>query len=92
MFEPLFGPITQWGFLVKDIDAALARAATAGLREHGAMRNDFACYVYLDHPAMEGLVVELMQSDPDYVAGVAAAAAEAASWDGSHPYRPVEFG
>ncbi len=23
MFEPLFGPITQWGFLVKDIDAAM---------------------------------------------------------------------
>ena len=23
MFEPLFGPITQWGFLVKDIEAAM---------------------------------------------------------------------
>ena len=23
MFEPLFGPIRQWGFLVKDIDAAM---------------------------------------------------------------------
>ena len=75
-----------------DLDAALARAATSGLREHGVMRNHVARYVYLDHPAMEGLVVELMQSDPDYVAGFRACAAEAASWDGSDPYRLVAFG
>ncbi|MBK8993385.1 MAG: VOC family protein [Gammaproteobacteria bacterium] len=82
----------QLSYIVPDLDAALARAATSGLREHGVMRNHVARYVYLDHPAMEGLVVELMQSDPDYVAGFRACAAEAASWDGSDPYRLVAFG
>lgn len=82
----------QLSYIVPDLDAALARAAAAGLREHGVMRNDFARYVYLDHPAMNGLVVELMQSDPDYVASCAACAAEAASWDGSNPYRLVALG
>ena len=28
MFEPLFGPVTQWGFLVKDIDAAMTVSYT----------------------------------------------------------------
>ncbi|MBP6381451.1 MAG: VOC family protein [Pseudomonadales bacterium] len=82
----------QLSYIVPDLDAALARAAAAGLREHGVMRNDLARYVYLEHPAMEGLVVELMQSDPDYVAGFKACAAEAASWNGSNPCRLVDFG
>ena len=81
----------QLSYIVPDLDGALARAATAGLCEHGVMRNDFARYVYLDHPAINGLVVELMQSGPDYMASFAACAAEAAAWDGSRPYRLAEF-
>ncbi len=68
----------QLSYIVPDLDAALARAATAGLCEHGVMRNDFARYVYLDHPAINGLVVELMQSEPNYWRPLAACAAEAA--------------
>lgn len=82
----------QVSYIVPDLDAALARGAAAGLREHGVMRNDFARYVYLDHPAMNGLVVELMQWEANYEASCAACAAEAASWDGRDPYRLVAFG
>ncbi|MBP8926149.1 MAG: VOC family protein [Pseudomonadales bacterium] len=82
----------QLSYIVPDLDAALTRAAAAGLREHGVMRNDFARYVYLEHPAMNGLVVELMQSEPDYRASFAACAREAATWDGSEPFRLVDFG
>ncbi|MFZ1294508.1 MAG: hypothetical protein WAR81_09900 [Pseudomonadales bacterium] len=41
---------------------------------------------------MEGLVVELLQSDPDYIAGYQACATEAASRDGANPCRLVDFG
>ena len=80
----------QLGYVVDDVDAALARARTLGLVEHGMVSNDFARYVYLDHPTMEGLVVELMPGDPATLANFEACAREAASWDGENPYRLVD--
>lgn len=79
----------QVGYIVDDIDAAIARGKQAGLREHGMLSNDFSRYCYLDTPAMQGLVVELMPADPDFVAAYEACAREAATWDGSDPYRIV---
>jgi hypothetical protein len=81
----------QLGYIVDDIEAAVARGKAAGLREHGVLSNDFARYYYLDNPAMQGLVVELMPAEPNFVATYASCAIEAASWDGSDPYRMVSF-
>ena len=81
----------QLGYIVPDLDAAVASGKQAGLREHGVLSNDFARYYYLDNPAMQGLVVELMQAEPNFVATYASCAQEAAVWDGSDPYRMVSF-
>jgi hypothetical protein len=38
---------------------------------------------------MQGLVVELMPAEPNFVAAYEACAREAAEWNGSDPYRIV---
>lgn len=81
----------QVGYAVPDIDRALEQARMLGLAAHGVMSNDFARYVYLEHPAMSGLVIELMPADPATMAGFDACAKEAATWDGTNPYRLLDM-
>ena len=81
----------QIGYLVDDMAQAVEQGKQAGLREHGVLSNDYSRYYYLDGPAMNGLVVELMPADPHFVAEYARCVAEAAVWDGSDPYRMVSF-
>lgn len=81
----------QVAYIVPDLEAAVQKGKAAGLREHGVLSNDFARYYYLDSPAMTGLVVELMQEDPHFLAAYADGVREAAQWDGSNPYRLVDM-
>ncbi len=46
-------------------------------------------YVYMDSPAMDGLVIELMEVDDDAIADFERCAGEAEMWDGSDPYRLI---
>lgn len=79
--------LQQFGYLVPDIDLAIAQGKAAGLREFGQVRNDFARYVYLQAPIFNGMVVELMLADPHTLAEYERCAKEAAAWDGRDPYR-----
>ncbi len=79
----------QVAYMVPDLEAALIQAKAAGLTVNGLLSNDFSRYYYLESPALAGLVVELMQADPAFLAEYERCAAEAAAWDGSTPYRLV---
>lgn len=79
----------QVAYMVPDLDAALLEAKAAGLTELGMLSNGDSRYYYLDSPALTGLVVELMQADPAFLADYERCAAEAAHWDGSNPYRLI---
>ncbi len=79
----------QVAYMVPDLDAALLEAKAAGLTELGMLSNGDSRYYYLDSPALTGLVVELMQADPAFLADYERCAAEAARWDGSNPYRLI---
>ena len=79
----------QVAYMVPDLDVALTQGKAAGLAELGMLRSDFSRYYYLESPALAGLVVELMQADPAFIADYERCAAEAAAWDGSNPYRLV---
>lgn len=82
----------QLGYVVPDIDEAVERSRAAGLLEHAVLANDYARYVYLEHLALSGLVIELMPADPATLAGFEACAREAAAWNGEDPYRLVDMG
>ena len=78
----------QLAYMVPDIDAAIAQGQRAGLRECGRVITfSGQPYVYLDSPAMAGLVLELMPPDPAFAAQCEAGSAEAANWDGRNPVR-----
>jgi methylmalonyl-CoA/ethylmalonyl-CoA epimerase len=79
----------QVAYMVPDLDVALLEAKAAGLTELGMLSNGDSRYYYLDSPALTGLVVELMQADPAFLADYERCAAEAARWDGSNPYRLI---
>ena len=79
----------QVAYMVPDLDAALLKAKAAGLSENGMLSNAHSRYYYLESPALAGLVVELMQADPAFLAEYERCAAEAARWDGNDPYRLV---
>jgi methylmalonyl-CoA/ethylmalonyl-CoA epimerase len=88
---PHFQMLHQLAYIVPDLDAAVQRGKAAGLVEHGAVSNAYSRYVYMDSPALAGLVVELMPHNPDFVADYARCLQEAAQWDGTNPYRLVSF-
>jgi hypothetical protein len=124
----LFGPIKQWGFLVKDldqamaywkdvlspysefyntdkqqflhqvayftpdIDTAIATAKQAGMTEQGFCKTMLdQRYVYMGHPMMGDVVVELMEVDDGFVADYERCAQQAETWDGSDPYRLISL-
>lgn len=81
----------QLAYIVPDLDAAVAKGLAAGLREHGLLQSPAGRFVYLDSPAMSGLVVELMQTDPNFLEAYASCSKLAETWDGSEPFRLVSF-
>jgi hypothetical protein len=81
----------QVAYIVPDLDAAVARAKQAGMIEHGMVSNPQQRFMYMESPALAGLVVELMPYDKAFVAEYERCAKEAAHWDGGDPYRLVSF-
>jgi hypothetical protein len=88
---PHFQVLHQVGYIVPDLDAAIAQGKKVGLVEHGMVSNPYQRFAYMDSPHMAGLVVELMPHDDNFVAEYARCLEVAASWDGSEPYRLVNF-
>lgn len=80
------------GYVVEDADAALRKAAGAGLVEHAVLSNPYSRYIYLENPALTGLMIELMPADPALQASFAACASEATTWNGDDPYRLIDAG
>jgi hypothetical protein len=82
----------QVAYFAPDIDAAVARARDNGMREVGSIKTLLGTrYVYMDSPALEGLVIELMEVHDGFVEEYERNAREAESWDGSEPYRLISL-
>lgn len=82
----------QVAYFAPGIDAAVAKAKSVGMREVGYIESATgARFYYMDSPALEGLVIELMQVDDAFVADYERCASEAAQWDGAEPWRLVTF-
>ena len=82
----------QVAYHAPDIDGAIAGCKARGMREVGSIMTPInKRYVYMDSPALDGLVIELMEVDEAAVADFQRCANEAASWDGSDPYRLIDL-
>jgi len=82
----------QVAYFAPDIDAAVARARENGMREVGSIKTLLGTrYVYMDSPALEGLVIELMEVHDGFVEDYERNAREAETWDGSEPYRLISL-
>ena len=82
----------QIAYFAKDNDAAVSKAESLGMREVGSITTLLDTrYVYMDSPAMEGLVIELMEIHEGFEAEFDRGVAEAERWDGSDPYRLVSM-
>ncbi len=80
----------QVAYFAKDIDAALSKARSLGMSEVGSISTMLDTrYVYMDSPALQGLVIELMEIHDGFEAEYERNAAEAQTWDGRDPYRLV---
>ena len=84
--------LQQIAYMVDDVEQAVAQCRQRGMEEIGriipAPGTD---YVYMSSPAMKGLAIELMPHDQGFLDEYQRCAAEAATWDGSDPYRLVSF-
>jgi len=75
-----------------DIEAGRATAIEAGLNELGYVESNMNTrYYYYDSPALNGMVVELMQVDQMMIDAFDACAEEAKEWDGTDPYRLISL-
>ncbi len=82
----------QIAYFAKDIDAAVSRAEGIGMQEVGWITTLLGTrYVYMDSPAMRGLVIELMETHDGFEEEYERNATEAGSWDGSDPYRLISL-
>lgn len=82
----------QVAYLCPDIDAAVAKGKLAGLSEVGYIKTMMGSrYYYMDSPALNGLVVELIQQDDYFVSEFERCSREAEDWDGADPYRLVSL-
>jgi methylmalonyl-CoA/ethylmalonyl-CoA epimerase len=82
----------QVAYFAPNIDAAVARARENGMREVGSIKTLLGTrYVYMDSPALEGLVIELMEVHDGFVEEYERNAGEAEVWDGSEPYRLISL-
>ena len=82
----------QIAYFAKDLDAAIAKAKALGMREVGSITTLLDTrYVYMDSPAMQGLVIELMEIHEGFEKEFEQGIAEAERWDGNDPYRLVSM-
>jgi hypothetical protein len=84
----------QMAYFAKDIDAAVAKAKGLGMNEVGHVKTLLGTrYYYMDSPAMDGLVIELMEVQDDFVEDYDRCARETEAWDGkADPYRLIDLG
>ncbi len=84
--------LQQVAYMVPDVEGAIAQCQQRGMHEIGRILPSPAlAYVYMSSPAMAGLAIELMPHDQNFLDDYARCAAEAATWDGSNPYRLISF-
>ncbi|MEH6604535.1 MAG: VOC family protein [Pseudomonadales bacterium] len=82
----------QVAYHAPDIDKAIAIAKSVGMKEVGSIKTMLETrYVYMASPAMDGLVIELMEVDDGTIADFDNCAQEAAIWDGSDPFRLISL-
>lgn len=82
----------QVAYLCPDIDAAVATGKAAGLKEVGYIKTMMGNrYYYMDSPALNGLVIELMEQDELYVSEFERCLKETEEWDGSEPFRLISL-
>ncbi len=82
----------QIAYFAPDIDAAIARGKQAGMTEQGFCKTMLnQRYVYMAHPMMGDVVVELMEVDDGFIADYQRCAEEAENWDGSDPFRLISL-
>ena len=80
----------QVAYFAKDINAAISKAESLGMREVGSITTLLDTrYVYMDSPALQGLVIELMEIHDGFEEEFERGKALAVSWDGQDPYRLV---
>lgn len=82
----------QLAYHTPQIDQAVADCLARGMRQVGTIRTPMdRRYIYMDSPAMDGLVIELMEVDANDIADFDRCATEAQDWDGSEPYRLISL-
>lgn len=82
----------QIAYFCLDINDAVNKARKLGFRELGYVTSNVGTrYYYFDSPALNGLVIELMQVDEGMVQAFEFCAQEAETWDGSNPYRLISM-
>lgn len=82
--------LQQIAYMVPDVEIAAEKCRGRGMKETGRIVPMIGGpYIYMDSPAMNGMVIELMPHDEAFLEEYARAAKEAESWDGSEPYRLI---
>lgn len=82
----------QVAYHAPQINETVAACEARGMTEIGSIKTMLGTrYVYMDSPALDGLVIELMEVDEAAVADFQRCSNEAASWDGSDPYRLIDL-
>lgn len=84
--------LQQIAYMVPDVDAAMRQCEQRGMQEVGRIvPAPGVNYIYMSSPALKGIAIELMPHDQGFLEEYERNAAEAASWDGSDPYRLISF-
>ncbi len=84
--------LQQIAYMVPDVDAAMRQCEQRGMQEVGRIvPAPGVNYIYMSSPALKGIAIELMPHDQGFLDEYERNAAEAASWDGTDPYRLISF-
>lgn len=84
--------LQQIAYMVPDVNQAIAECQQRGMHEVGRIiPSPDSAYVYMSSPQMAGLAIELMPFDQGFLDDYQRCAIEADTWDGSDPYRLIEF-
>lgn len=89
MNDPVLGPIDPLGYVVDDLDAAVARLTARGLRVVFDARNPAMRVAYLDHADDPGVRVEVIEG-VGMRGMIAHGIAKAHAWDGADPVRIID--
>lgn len=84
--------LQQVAYMVPDVNEAIAQCEARGMYEIGrVVPGPGADCVYMSSDAMKGIAIELMPHDQNFLDEYDRCVKEAASWDGSDPYRLISF-